>query len=49
MITMKLRDFSGPGAGKPCVFPFKFLDEMPDGAYGCIVTLWLYGDQVLTN
>ena len=29
----KLRDFSGSGAGKSCVFPFKYLDVT---AYGCI-------------
>ena len=38
---MKLRDFSGPGAGIPCVFPFKF-DNVT--AYGCV----LWGDNKVT-
>ena len=35
LLITKLRNFSGPGAGMPCVFPFKF-DNVT--AYGCI--LW---------
>ena len=33
-IKFSICDFSGPGAGKPCVFPFRF-EEVT--AYGCIV------------
>ena len=36
--------FSGPGAGKPCVFPFKYGDVT---AYGCIV--YYEGEKVETN
>ena len=38
---MKFWDFSGPGAGKPCVFPFKYYEVT---AYGCIV--YYEGEQV---
>ena len=35
-ILCKLWYFSGPGAGKPCVFPFKITDVTYE-AYGCLV------------
>ena len=43
-ILCKLCYFSGPAAGKPCVFPFKITD-LTSEAYGCLVLF--DGEKVL--